>query len=216
MCYVVLLVLQLAFSVRFSTAGGAHADSFLPAARPCHAAVEQLDTVHTINVQWYCYILTCVGACPTQPGTPNWIDSSTSAEACTKSICTGSYAQCTGPASAKEDMVLVFSDEFNKPTRDFLGQGGDKTWTAMDMYYSSDFAELQNYKPDKVKVAGGALQLTMNEETTKGAPGTQTHNHNTAVMQLLPRPQLVKVMHLLPNLAQHEWLSLQSERYRRS
>jgi beta-glucanase (GH16 family) len=37
----------------------------------------------------------------------------------------------------------------------------------MDMYYSSDYAELQNYKPNKVKVAGGALQLTMAEEVTE-------------------------------------------------
>eukprot|EP00878_Enallax_costatus_P016697 GHUV01017520.1.p1 GENE.GHUV01017520.1~~GHUV01017520.1.p1 ORF type:complete len:582 (+),score=86.31 GHUV01017520.1:114-1748(+) len=108
---------------------------------------------------------TAAGSCPRQAG--NWIDSSTPAEACTKSICTGSYAQCSTVAPAKEDLVLVFSDEFNRQGRDFIGQDGDRIWAAMDMYYSSDFAEEQNYKPDKVTVSGGALRLTMVNESSE-------------------------------------------------
>lgn len=38
----------------------------------------------------------------------------------------------------------------------------------MDMYYSSDFAEEQNYKPEQVAVADGALHLTMVNETSEG------------------------------------------------
>lgn len=62
----------------------------------------------------------------------------------------------------------MFSDEFSRTQRNFIGQMGDRTWTAMDMYYSSDFSEEQNYKPEQVTIKNGALHLTMINETTDG------------------------------------------------
>eukprot|EP00775_Hariotina_reticulata_P006745 gene6745-6965_t len=81
------------------------------------------------------------GACGKSPkSNADWIDSSTPADSCRK-------------------LVLVFSDEFEAPRTSFDGQYGDTKWTAMDMHYSSDNAEDQNYKPQQVDVSGGALNI---------------------------------------------------------
>lgn len=67
--------------------------------------------------------------------------------------------------------VLVFSDEFEDSNRNFQGQKGDAKWTAVDMHYSSDYAEDQNYKPDRVSVKQGALQI---EIAAVGSEGEAT------------------------------------------
>eukprot|EP00878_Enallax_costatus_P046812 GHUV01057101.1.p1 GENE.GHUV01057101.1~~GHUV01057101.1.p1 ORF type:complete len:173 (+),score=35.59 GHUV01057101.1:445-963(+) len=113
------------------------------------------------------------GTCPLQPSVPNWyIDSSTPSIACSKRVCIGSYQQCTNPATAESEtrnLALVFSDEFNGPRRDMQYQYGNRTWTAMDMYHSSTYDEDQVYKPNKVTVVDGALQIRMDGETNTGA-----------------------------------------------
>lgn len=128
------------------------------------------DSNSTCCCLWVCCVCALLpGSCGTPPGGSNeWLDSSTPGSACSKTVCTGSYQQCSSPAAATEDLVLVFSDEFSSPNRDFKGQSGDKKWTAMDMYYSSDYREWQNYKPDKVAVVNGSLQLAFANETTEG------------------------------------------------
>jgi len=40
----------------------------------------------------------------------------------------------------------------------------------MDMHYSSDYAEDQNYKPQQVAVSGGTLNIHFASQTSTGAP----------------------------------------------
>lgn len=61
----------------------------------------------------------------------------------------------------------MFSDEFSDASRP-LGTPRDARWTAVDMYYSSDFKEYQNYKPDHVEIADGALRITLDANDTEG------------------------------------------------
>lgn len=61
------------------------------------------------------------------------------------------------------------SDEFSRPQRSFIGQDGDRIWTAVDMYYPQTIGgEQQTYKPEKVRVFGGALNIRMDNESTPG------------------------------------------------
>ncbi|KAF8062056.1 KRE6 [Scenedesmus sp. PABB004] len=109
-------------------------------------------------------------SCTPPPGAPpGWLDAATPPEACTRRVCTGPAAACgraSPPGGAFSELALVFSDEFESPRRRFEGQAGDKRWTAMDLYYSSDYREWQAYKPDKVAVADGALRLTLARENS--------------------------------------------------
>ena len=58
-----------------------------------------------------------------------------------------------------EDLVLVFSDEFNTPNRTFY-PGDDPFWTAPDFWYGAT-QDLEWYDPDAVTTADGTLTLRM-------------------------------------------------------
>ena len=59
-----------------------------------------------------------------------WVDSDTPAGACSLPLCTSnSYDACASGAS-RENLVLVFSDEFESSGRGLSAQSNDKRWTA--------------------------------------------------------------------------------------
>ena len=58
-----------------------------------------------------------------------------------------------------EDLVLVFSDEFNKPNRTFY-KGDDPFWTAPDFWYGAT-QDLEWYDADVPTTADGTLTLRM-------------------------------------------------------
>lgn len=60
-----------------------------------------------------------------------------------------------------EDMVLVFSDEFNEDGRSFY-PGDDPFWEAVDLYYWAT-EDLEWYDPMQVTTQGGALRLTLDQ-----------------------------------------------------
>ena len=67
-----------------------------------------------------------------------------------------------------EDLVLVFSDEFNTPNRTFY-QGDDPFWTAPDFWYGAT-QDLEWYDPDVPTTIDGTLTLRMD--------AFQNHNLN--------------------------------------
>ncbi|KAJ2914672.1 hypothetical protein MD484_g5735, partial [Candolleomyces efflorescens] len=69
-----------------------------------------------------------------------------------------------------EDLVLVFSDEFNVEGRTFY-PGDDPYWEAMDFWYWGT-NDLEWYDPKQITTKGGYLQITMEKVTD---PST---NHN--------------------------------------
>lgn len=58
-----------------------------------------------------------------------------------------------------EDLVLVFSDEFNTPNRTFY-QGDDPFWTAPDFWYGAT-QDLEWYDPDVPTTTDGTLTIRM-------------------------------------------------------
>lgn len=60
-----------------------------------------------------------------------------------------------------EDLVLVFSDEFNAPNRTFY-KGDDPFWTAPDFWYGAT-QDLEWYDPDVPTTADGTLKIRMDE-----------------------------------------------------
>jgi hypothetical protein len=62
----------------------------------------------------------------------------------------------------------VFSDEFEESGRGFTLKDRDPRWTAVDIQYSRDNKEAQNYKPDAITTEDGALKITISKETTTG------------------------------------------------
>lgn len=83
-----------------------------------------------------------------------FIDPDTPEAACTLQLCQGSYDQCDpliygkDNPPKKEDLLLVFSDEFEEQERSFAVQDGDLRWTAEDMYYFPT-GDLEVYKPEQ-------------------------------------------------------------------
>lgn len=65
-----------------------------------------------------------------------FVDPDTPADACTKPMCTGSYAECDVTSPPTEDLQLVFSDEFEEAGRQFGVGEGDPRWTADRMWYA--------------------------------------------------------------------------------
>lgn len=80
-----------------------------------------------------------------------FIDPDTPATACTVQLCQGNYATCDPLSNTNiptENLILVFSDEFNTGNRQF-GVGNDFRWTAEDMYYFPT-QDIEVYKPEQV------------------------------------------------------------------
>lgn len=69
----------------------------------------------------------------------------------------------------KQDMVLVFSDEFNTDNRTFY-PGDDPYWEAVDIHYWGT-NDLEWYDPGQAVTRGGALRLTL-------AAANPLNNHN--------------------------------------
>ncbi|TFK19870.1 beta-glucan synthesis-associated protein SKN1 [Coprinopsis marcescibilis] len=92
--------------------------------------------------------INATGQVPAIPGNYGLIDRDTPPEAYTKS----SYR--TG-----EELVLVFSDEFNTDGRTFY-PGDDPYWEAVDLHYWGT-RDLEWYDPAQVTTNGGHLQLTL-------------------------------------------------------
>ncbi|KAF9054261.1 beta-glucan synthesis-associated protein SKN1 [Panaeolus papilionaceus] len=69
-----------------------------------------------------------------------------------------------------EEMVLVFSDEFNEDGRTFY-PGDDPFWEAVDLYYAAT-QDLEWYDPSQATTQGGALRLRMD----RVADPSQNHN----------------------------------------
>ncbi|KAG2482848.1 hypothetical protein HYH03_018239 [Edaphochlamys debaryana] len=116
---------------------------------------------------------------PALNNTGTWIDKDTPASACTKNICTTDYYSCLGQAgwpsrwaglqsgpAQRDDLVLVFSDEFDDPSRDF-GPGKDFKWHALDLLYVNNDAAV--FRNEAVTVRDGKLVLTATRER-KRAP----------------------------------------------
>ena len=97
-----------------------------------------------------------------------WIDLQTTRENRSIYLCTSYNADCEKPDHPKTVMELVFSDEFEKDGRNMAATENDPRWTAVDMYYSRDDKEAQNYKPDAITTEGGALKITISKEQTVG------------------------------------------------
>jgi hypothetical protein len=93
----------------------------------------------------------------------SWIDPHTDVKLL--SLCTGYNAECEKPGSVNTTLELVFSDEFLKDGRNFALSDRDRKWTAVDIYYSRDDKEAQNYKPDAITTEGGVLKITISNET---------------------------------------------------
>ncbi|UJO13308.1 Beta-glucan synthesis-associated protein KRE6 [Fulvia fulva] len=77
------------------------------------------------------------------------------------------------PSSAKtrkstdgDDLVLVFSDEFNEKNRTFY-PGDDPYWFAPDIWYGAT-QDLEWYDPDAVNTGGGTLQLQLDAFNNHG------------------------------------------------
>ncbi|KAF8648209.1 hypothetical protein AX16_006348 [Volvariella volvacea WC 439] len=68
-----------------------------------------------------------------------------------------------------EDLVLVFSDEFNDDGRTFY-PGDDPFWEAVDLHYWGT-NDLEWYDPSAATTEGGALRLTLSREVPE-------NNHN--------------------------------------
>jgi len=96
----------------------------------------------------------------------DWIDLQTPREDRSIYLCNSYNADCEKPDHPKTVMELVFSDEFEKDGRNLAATEGDRRWTAVDMYYSRDDREAQNYKPDAITTEGGALKITISKEQT--------------------------------------------------
>ncbi|GIM02208.1 hypothetical protein Vretimale_7129 [Volvox reticuliferus] len=104
-----------------------------------------------------------------------WIDSDS--RDCTKTKCRLGYFDCLGangwpapygesPGAPKtEDMVLVFSDEFNSRWRDF-GPGKDARWQALDLMYVNNDAAM--FRKSAVSVQGGNAVITASKTESKG------------------------------------------------
>ena len=65
-----------------------------------------------------------------------------------------------------DDLVLVFSDEFNTPNRTFY-PGDDPFWTAPDFWYGAT-QDLEWYDADVPTTSGGTLQLRMDSFINHG------------------------------------------------
>ncbi|KAG2489210.1 hypothetical protein HYH03_012234 [Edaphochlamys debaryana] len=110
-----------------------------------------------------------------------WIDKDTPSSACTKNRCRSEYYSCLGESGwpsrwkevgvppRNEDMVLVFSDEFDDPNRDFA-LGKDYKWQALDLLYvNNDQAVFLN---KGVSISNGKLVLTATNERNKAPVST--------------------------------------------
>ncbi|PNH02276.1 Beta-glucan synthesis-associated protein SKN1 [Tetrabaena socialis] len=64
-----------------------------------------------------------------------------------------------------EDMVLVFSDEFNSRWRDF-SPGKDAKWQALDLLYVNGDEAV--FRREAVTISGGAAVITASKTTNKG------------------------------------------------
>ncbi|KAF1823873.1 glycoside hydrolase family 16 protein [Dissoconium aciculare CBS 342.82] len=64
------------------------------------------------------------------------------------------------------DLVLVYSDEFNKPNRTFY-PGDDPFWFAPDFWYGAT-RDLEWYDPDAATTAGGTLRLQLDKFPNHG------------------------------------------------
>ncbi|TFK27265.1 beta-glucan synthesis-associated [Coprinopsis marcescibilis] len=79
------------------------------------------------------------------------------------------YAKAPFTPGQDEEMVLVFSDEFNRDGRKFF-PGDDPYWEAVDLHYWGT-NDLEWYDPSAATTRGGALHLTLTEENP-------ARNHN--------------------------------------
>ncbi|PPQ63460.1 hypothetical protein CVT24_004992 [Panaeolus cyanescens] len=75
-----------------------------------------------------------------------------------------------GYTNPNEEMVLVFSDEFNQDGRTFY-PGDDPFWEAVDLHYWGT-EDLEWYDPSQARTQGGSLRLTIE----RVADPTQNHN----------------------------------------
>ena len=91
----------------------------------------------------------------------DFIDPDTNESDCKIALCQGSFEECDKDSSLKEDLVLVFSDEFEKPLRRFRPTDKDKRWTAEDIYYFPT-QDLEVYKPEQVITWAGRAVITIN------------------------------------------------------
>lgn len=106
-----------------------------------------------------------------------WIDKDTPPDACTLTKCRENYTDCMGakgwpqpytPRFAPprtEDMVLVFSDEFESPWRDF-GPGRDARWQALDLLYVNGDEAM--FRREQVTVKGGKAIITAEKKHSQG------------------------------------------------
>ncbi|KAF8648187.1 hypothetical protein AX16_006326, partial [Volvariella volvacea WC 439] len=62
-----------------------------------------------------------------------------------------------------DEMVLVFSDEFNQDGRSFY-PGDDPYWEAVDLHYWGT-NDLEWYDPGSVTTSGGALRIALSQES---------------------------------------------------
>ncbi|TFK38137.1 beta-glucan synthesis-associated protein KRE6 [Crucibulum laeve] len=103
--------------------------------------------------------INATGQIPEIPGNFGLIDADTPKEAYTKkSLETG------------EEMILVFSDEFNTEGRTFY-PGDDPYWEAVDLHYWVT-NDLEWYEPGGAKTEGGSLRLTLDNVSNP------INNHN--------------------------------------
>lgn len=87
-------------------------------------------------------------------GYVDMVDKDSPESACRQQLCRGDYAQCDPLnreiSPALRDMVLVFSDEFEKEGRRFDVKARDPRWTAEDIYYFPT-QDIEVYKPEQIE-----------------------------------------------------------------
>ncbi|KAG2494124.1 hypothetical protein HYH03_007762 [Edaphochlamys debaryana] len=106
-----------------------------------------------------------------------WIDPDTPDTACGNLKCRQNYTSCMGfqgfpdpyggplrEPPRPENMLLVFSDEFNHPYRDF-GPGKDYKWQALDLLYVN--GDKAGFRQKAITIRDGKLLITASREPTK-------------------------------------------------
>ncbi len=95
-----------------------------------------------------------------------YIDPDSPNDACVKSLCIKDFSQCNQTLPPKEELLLVFSDEFDLPGRDF-SPGRDDLWQALNLNLQRN-GEMATFKPEAVTTRDGQAVITVTKEDTKG------------------------------------------------
>lgn len=92
----------------------------------------------------------------------SYVDPATPDANCKIQLCQGNYDACDPLSNSvqKQDLILVFSDEFEEDNRRFDVLARDPRWTAEDMYYFPT-QDVEVYKPEQVTTWKGKAVITM-------------------------------------------------------